>query len=88
MFQSARLTALLSNSTSTTNSTGDHFATISGGIHGDGARLFLYRQHAKGEFTKWDYLGPFLATELLESWSEWSGSECAFHFLLLQLRGV
>nr|6S82_A Chain A, Beta-fructofuranosidase [Phaffia rhodozyma]6S82_B Chain B, Beta-fructofuranosidase [Phaffia rhodozyma] len=74
VFQSPRLEALLANTTSITNATGDHFATISGGVHGDGARLFLYRQHTTGEFIKWTYLGPLVTTGYKESYGEWSGN--------------
>lgn len=51
---------------------------MSGGVIGEGGKLFLYRQTNKGDVTKWTYLGPFFETGFKESWSSWSGSESSF----------
>lgn len=57
------------------NSTGTNvFATISGGVHNEGAKLFLYRQREDGNVMDWDYIGPFIETDARQSWSEWSGN--------------
>lgn len=45
VFKSPVLTALLANTTSLANASGDYFLTISGGVRPDlGGRLYLYRQ--------------------------------------------
>ncbi|ORY65647.1 glycosyl hydrolase [Leucosporidium creatinivorum] len=84
VFKSPRLAALLgsssatnitSSSNSSSNSTeSDLFATISGGVHGKGAKLFLYRQNETGNVLNWDYISPLLETGVNSSWSEWSGN--------------
>lgn len=67
------------NSTAS-NSTGSNgsnvFASISGGVRGEGSKLFLYRQAEEGNALNWTYVGPLIETGLNESWSDWSGSEC------------
>ncbi|KAK4055900.1 hypothetical protein OIO90_003157 [Microbotryomycetes sp. JL221] len=75
IFTSPRFAALLSaaNSTSNTNGT-DVFATISGGVHGQGSKLFLYRQRETNNVVDWDYLGPLIETGARQSWSDWSGN--------------
>lgn len=49
--------------------------TVSGGVHNEGPKLFLYHQVTEGDVLNWDYVGPFLEVGLNESWSEWSGSK-------------
>lgn len=79
VFPSPRLATLLASNATSSNSTSpksDIFTTISGGVVGEGSKLFLYRQNnATSNVTDWDYVGPFLETGLNQSWSEWSGSE-------------
>ena len=54
----------------------DLFATISGGVRGEGSKLFLYHQRTEGNVLHWEYIGPVLETGLNQTWnSEWSGSE-------------
>lgn len=95
VFSSPRLTALLAasdttnststNSTSTNSSTNSTastlFATISGGVHDEGAKLFLYRQREAGNVLNWDYISPVLEVGVNSSWSEWSGSESRLSYL-------
>ncbi|PWN54119.1 Arabinanase/levansucrase/invertase [Violaceomyces palustris] len=55
------------------------YISISGGIHGDGPRLFFYRQSEPDNFTSWDYLGPILQekvnTSFVEPGTFWAGSD-------------
>ena len=81
-FQSARISELLSNSTSQTGANGDLFVTVSGGVPQPGnagsiggGRLFLYRQTQNDDFTDWTFLGPLFGAALSSSYSPWSGSE-------------
>ncbi|KAL8284210.1 hypothetical protein RQP46_004959 [Phenoliferia psychrophenolica] len=63
------------SSTSALNKTSsDLFTTISGGVHGAGSKLFLYRQASRGDVKDWEYIGPILETGLNQSWSQWSGN--------------
>ena len=82
LFPSARLASLLAPAANSTTPSSDLFATVSGGVHGEGAKLFLYRQVTEGNVIDWDYIGPILETGLNQSWSEWSGSECFPHRLV------
>ena len=59
----------------TVSSGTDIFASISGGVRGEGSKLFLYRQAEPNNALNWTYVGPLIETELNQSWSEWSGSE-------------
>ncbi|KAK4047386.1 hypothetical protein OIV83_005433 [Microbotryomycetes sp. JL201] len=79
IFSSPRFAALLNAANATANSTAngtqsDIFATISGGVHGQGSKLFLYRQCETGNVIDWDYIGPLIETDARQSWSAWSGN--------------
>ncbi|KAF3019389.1 hypothetical protein E8E14_012122 [Neopestalotiopsis sp. 37M] len=55
------------------------YISVSGGIHGDGPRLFFYRQSEPNNFTSWDYLGPILQENVnstfVQPGSGWAGSD-------------
>lgn len=72
VFTAPYFDALLANSSS--EASGDHYVTISGGVYNEGGLLMLYRQTTAGEYRDWTYIGEFLRTGLRESWSEWSGN--------------
>ncbi|KAJ7787149.1 glycosyl hydrolase [Mycena olivaceomarginata] len=58
IFLSPTLSNLSGNSS---GATGDHFLTISSGIHGIGPRLLLYRQTSNADVRAWTYLGPVIS---------------------------
>ncbi|KAG8993555.1 hypothetical protein FRB93_001934 [Tulasnella sp. JGI-2019a] len=75
LFQSPRLSSVLSNSTHLTNATGDWFLTISGGVRPtEGGRLYLYRQAKPNDWVNWTFLGPIFGTAGNSSYSKWSGN--------------
>ncbi|KAJ7076090.1 glycosyl hydrolase [Mycena belliarum] len=73
IFLSPTLSGLSGN---TSGATGDHFLTISGGVHGLGPRLFLYRQTSNADVRAWTYLGPIVSVPAGSSFSSegWSGN--------------
>ncbi|KAJ7145383.1 glycosyl hydrolase [Mycena crocata] len=68
------LSPTLSSLSSPSGATGDHFLTISGGVHGLGPRLFLYRQTSNTDVRKWTYLGPVISVSGPSAFSDWSGN--------------
>jgi beta-fructofuranosidase len=78
VFTSPKLSSVLSSS-NTSNATGSHFVTISGGVRSGatdylGSRLYLYRQTSNDSVLDWTYLGPMLSTGPNASFSDWSGN--------------
>ncbi|KAJ7217489.1 glycosyl hydrolase [Mycena haematopus] len=71
IFLSPKLSSLSGNSS---GATGDHFLTISSGIHGIGPRLLLYRQTSNADVRAWTYLGPVISVSGPNAFSEWSGN--------------
>ncbi|KAJ7136062.1 glycosyl hydrolase [Mycena epipterygia] len=73
IFLSPTLWSLSGNSS---GATGDHFLTVSGGVHGLGPRLFLYRQTSNADVRAWTYLGPVISVDAGSSFSSegWSGN--------------
>ncbi|KAK7046704.1 cytochrome P450, partial [Favolaschia claudopus] len=73
IFTSPTLSNLSGNSS---GATGDHFLTISSGIHGVGPRLLLYRQTSNDDVRAWTYLGPVISVSGPASFSSegWSGN--------------
>ncbi|KAJ6631170.1 beta-fructofuranosidase [Mycena sp. CBHHK59/15] len=73
VFLSPTLSSLAGNSS---GATGDHFLTISSGIHGQGPRLLLYRQTSNNDVQAWTYLGPVISESVTSSFSSegWSGN--------------
>jgi beta-fructofuranosidase len=73
IFLSPTLSNLSGNSS---GATGDHFLTISSGIHGIGPRLLLYRQTSNADVRAWTYLGPVISVSGPSSFSSegWSGN--------------
>ena len=85
IFRSPQLSALIASTNATSTANGTHFATISGGRHDIGPKLWLYRQKEDGNALEWEYLGGFVGEAggggvggVKSSWSEWSGSENLF----------
>lgn len=72
MFESPELLKLLGNSSQ--GASGSLLATVSGGVHGAGPKLWLYRQTEEGDVTHWTNLGPIAEEQAKSSWSEYSGS--------------
>ncbi|KAJ7512025.1 glycosyl hydrolase [Mycena galericulata] len=73
IFTSPTLSSL---SGSSSNATGDHFLTVSSGIHGVGPRLLLYRQTSNTDVRAWTYLGPVISADAVSTFSPegWSGN--------------
>ncbi|KAJ6571789.1 glycosyl hydrolase [Mycena capillaripes] len=73
IFISPTLSSLSGNSS---GATGDHFLTISSGVHGLGPRLLLYRQTSNADVRAWTYLGPVISVSAGSSFSSegWSGN--------------
>ncbi|KAF1965363.1 extracellular invertase [Bimuria novae-zelandiae CBS 107.79] len=58
------------------SSNGTWYTIISGGIHGEGPSLFLYRQYEQDpQFETWEYLGQWWSEEADTTWTEagWAG---------------
>ncbi|KAL2689966.1 hypothetical protein Neosp_004031 [[Neocosmospora] mangrovei] len=68
VFQNSRLDSLLDSKP------GTWYNVISGGVHGKGPSIFLYRQHDP-EFQYWDYLGEWWHEKANSTWGEglWAG---------------
>ncbi|KAI8721905.1 hypothetical protein NCS52_00333100 [Fusarium sp. LHS14.1] len=68
VFQNSRLDSLLDSNP------GTWYNVISGGVHGKGPSVFLYRQHDP-EFQYWDYLGEWWHEKANSTWGEglWAG---------------
>ncbi|KAJ7190926.1 glycosyl hydrolase [Mycena pura] len=68
--------ALAGLSANFSGATGDHFLTISGGVHVLGPRLFLYRQTSNADVRAWTYLGPIIGEPAGDTFSPegWSGN--------------
>lgn len=76
-----------SNATMNATSSGsDLFVSISGGVRGEGSKLFLYRQAEVNNALNWTYVGPLIETELNQSWSDWSGSKSPVYWCMNQHR--
>jgi hypothetical protein len=73
-FNSPHIASIIDAGSNVTNKS-DLFITISGGVHGVGAKLFLYRQAQVGNVVDWDYLGPLVEVANKTSFSPYSGSE-------------
>ncbi|KAJ7660076.1 glycosyl hydrolase [Mycena rosella] len=73
IFTSPGLSSLSGNSS---GATGDHFLTVSSGVHGLGPRLLLYRQTSNADVRAWTYLGPVISVAGGSSFSAegWSGN--------------
>lgn len=73
IFTSPGLSSLSGNSS---GATGDHFLTVSSGVHGLGPRLLLYRQTSNADVRVWTYLGPIVSASAGSSFSSegWSGN--------------
>ncbi|KAJ7484705.1 glycosyl hydrolase [Mycena latifolia] len=73
IFLSPTLSSLSGNSS---GATGDHFLTVSSGVHGLGPRLLLYRQTSNADVRAWTYLGPVISVSAGSSFSSegWSGN--------------
>ncbi|KAJ7770559.1 glycosyl hydrolase [Mycena metata] len=73
IFTSPELSGLSGNAS---GATGDHFLTVSSGIHGIGPRLLLYRQTNNTDVRGWTYLGPILSAAAGSTFSSegWSGN--------------
>ena len=58
------------------NATGSNFLTISGGVHGQGPRLFLYRQTSDEDVRGWTYVGVLVSLNAGSTFSSegWSGN--------------
>lgn len=70
VFQSSRFDRLLESSN------GTWYTIISGGIHGEGPSMFLYRQYEQdSQFETWEYLGQYWSEEQNSTWTEagWAG---------------
>lgn len=68
VFQNTRLDALLESDE------GTWYNVVSGGVHGTGPSVFLYRQHDP-EFQEWEYLGQWWAEAANSTWGagDWAG---------------
>jgi beta-fructofuranosidase len=58
------------------SSNGTWYTIISGGIHGEGPSLFLYRQYEQDPyFEDWEFLGQWWSEEANSTWTEagWAG---------------
>lgn len=70
VFQSSRFDQLLEGHE------GTWYTIISGGIHGEGPSMFLYRQYEQDpQFEEWEYLGQWWSEEANSTWTEagWAG---------------
>lgn len=68
VFQNAKLDSLLGSRE------GTWYNVVSGGVHGAGPSVFLYRQHDPG-FQHWEYLGQWFREEANSTWGSgaWAG---------------
>ncbi|SPO07440.1 uncharacterized protein DNG_10134 [Cephalotrichum gorgonifer] len=68
VFQNAKLDSLLKSTPET------WYTVISGGVHGDGPSVFLYRQYDP-DFQYWEYLGQWWHEGANSTWGsgEWAG---------------
>lgn len=71
VFQSPRVDALLNKSN------GTQYTIISGGIHGEGPRIFLYAHYGdeSDKLQTWEYIGEWWHEEANTTWTEagWAG---------------
>lgn len=74
-FNSPHIASIIDAGSNATNTSSDLFITVSGGVHGVGAKLFLYRQAEVGNVVDWNYLGPLVEVANKTSFSPYSGSE-------------